>query len=268
MATRSKTSQQAPAKLVRTQGIALHRQLFLVLRDYMRRGAWAAGSALPTEEALCSEFGVSRITVRRALSDLQAQGLVERRHGLGTFVLGDAAPPTPLVTLSFLDSLRKHAEETKVKVLEVRSAIPPADITKLLQIPSEEMALHAVRLRSIDDVPVMLTTAWVPNRIGSKITAATLKKQALYQALMAQGVIFGRVVQEITAESADPLKAQLLRTEVGAPLLKIVRLLHDSHNQPVQHLVALTPAERGRVLMEIAGDQINTLSTGYIEHRK
>lgn len=267
MTTRSTAKARQPAPLARTQGMALHRQLYMVLRDYMRRRVWATGSALPTEEALCTEFGVSRITVRRALGDLQAQGLVERRHGLGTFVLGDSTPP-PQVTLSFLDFLRKHAEETKVQVLEVRSEVPPADIARLLQIAPGAKALHAVRLRFIDDVPVMMTTAWVPDHIGRRITAATLKKQALYQAMMAQGVVFGRVVQEITAEAADPTRARQLHTDVGAPLLKIVRLLHDKHDQPVQHLVALTPPERGRVLMEIAGDQINTLSAGYVDHRK
>lgn len=247
--------------------MALHRQLYLVLRDYIRRGVWPAGSTLPTEEALCIRFRVSRITVRRALGDLQAQGLVERRHGLGTFVL-DATPPAPQATLSFLDSLRKQAEETKVRVLKVKSAVPPPDIARLLGISEGEKALHAVRLRLIDDVPVLMTDAWVPDRLGRNITASTLKRHALYQALMAQGVEFGRVVQEITAEVADLPKAQHLRTEVGAPLLRIVRLLHDQEERPVQYLVALTPPEQGRVLMEIKGPEINTLAAGYIAYNK
>ena len=59
---------------------------YIVVRDNIARGLWTPGTAIPTEEALREEFGVSRVTVRRALTDLAAQGLVERRHGLGTFV--------------------------------------------------------------------------------------------------------------------------------------------------------------------------------------
>jgi len=114
----------------------------------------------------------------------------------------------------------------------------------------------------------MMTDAWVPSSLGAKITAAALKKNALYEVLMGQGVRFGRVVQEISAEAADPRRATHLGSEVGAPLLKVVRLIHDEAERPVQHLVAVMPPERGRVLMEIAGEQINTLSAGYIVHNR
>lgn len=262
------TSSSADATLPRAQGVALHRQLYLVLRDRVVRGIWGPGSALPTEEQLCRQFGVSRITVRRALADLKAQGLVERRHGLGTFVLGDVSPPAPQATLSFVETLRKHAAETQVKVIQVERAEAPPDVARLLDLEPGEKALHAVRIRMIDAVPVLLTDAWIPARLGRNITAAALRKNALYELLVAQGVRFGRVVQEITAEATDPARAALLGTEVGSPLLKVVRLIHDRHDRPVQHLVAVTPPERGRVLMEVPGDQINTLSAGYIAHNK
>ncbi len=118
----------------------------------------------------------------------------------------------------------------------------------------------------IANVPVMMTDAWVPERLGGKITAAVLKKNPLYQVLMAQGVRFGRVVQEITAQAANPAEAKHLGTEIGTPLLRLVRLIHDSESQPVQYLTAVMPPDHGRVLMEITGDQINTLSAGYIVH--
>src|ERR1700748_3966399 len=79
-------------------GVPLHRQLFLVLHDEIARGALAPGDALPTEQSLCDQFGVSRITVRRALADLADQGYIERRQGVGSFVgqrdQADVAPPT------------------------------------------------------------------------------------------------------------------------------------------------------------------------------
>lgn len=255
-----------PTPLGPLPGTALHRQLFLVLRDEITRGVYAETGALSKEEALCERFGVSRITVRRALSELAALGLVERRHGLGTFVRADMPAGRSSPSLSVIDGLRKAALETDVEVLEVTTAVPPADIAQLLQLAPGEQAVHALRLRSIKGAPVMLTDAWVPAALGKRVSAAALRKHALYEILMAQGVKFGRVVQEITAQAADPAYAGWLRTEVGAPLLKLVRLLHDPESRPVQYITVYLSPERSRILMDISADKVNTLSAGQFVH--
>lgn len=246
------------------RGTALHRQIFLVLRDEISRGLFPDG-ALPNEEALCERFGVSRITVRRALADLAALGVVERRHGRGTFVLGLPEPSRPAPSLSVIDSLRKTATETVVQVIEVLQAVPPNDVGRLLQLPPAEQAMHALRLRvNRRGEPAMLTDVWVPAHLARRVTESALKKKALYEILMAQGVKFGRVVQEISATVGDPQRAGLLRTEVGAPILKLVRLMHDMDDRPVLHLTAYMVADRASILMEIAGASINTLTAGQI----
>lgn len=256
----------APSPARRASGTALHRQLFIVLRDEIERGVYSATGTLPKEEALCSRFGVSRITVRRALADLVALGVVERRHGLGTFLKKSSQKARATPSLSFIDSLRQVASDTQVQVLEVGRVAPPPDIAAVLQIAPGELALHAYRLRSIGGVPVMMTEAWVPDRIGKRVTAARLRKRALYELLQEEGVRFGRVVQEITAQAAAPDVAGFLNVEVGVPLLKLVRLMHDMEARPVEHLTALLPPQRSRILMDIPGGKVNTLGAGQIVH--
>src|SRR5271156_6808002 len=88
-------------------GVPLHRQLFLVLHDEIDRGVIAPGEALPTEHTLCDQFGVSRITVRRALADLAQQGYIERRQGVGSFVR-EHGPPEPVSAgRSYMDGMRQ-----------------------------------------------------------------------------------------------------------------------------------------------------------------
>jgi GntR family transcriptional regulator len=252
--------------LPRVSGTSLHRQLFLVLRDQIVAGTLPEGAALPKEETLCEQFGVSRITVRRALSDLAAQGLVQRRHGIGTYVLPGAAPARAGLTLSFLDHLRRVGAETQVRVIDLKREVPAPNIAALLLLPPGEPAIHAVRLRSTGSIPLMVTDAWIPADLGQKITRAALEKKALFELLMHQGIRFGRVVQEISAESAPPQLVRLLATETGSALLRLVRLMHDRKERPVEYLTVHMTPERSRILMEISADAIDTLNAGHLVH--
>lgn len=246
--------------------MSLHRQVYLALRAGIQNKTWQVGSALPTEEALSEQFAVSRVTVRRALADLAAAGLVVRRQGLGTYVSEQSQAPRPSATLSMLEELRLAARETEVQVLDVRHGVPPPVVASMLHLAGDTTALHAVRLRSLEGVPVMLTDAWIPERYGAKITAAALKKKPLYELLLAQGMEFGRVIQEVNAEAASPTIAQLLKVEVGAPLLKVTRLIHGPDDQPVEFIGVYVAPERTRLLMEVLGDAMNTLSAGQFVH--
>lgn len=246
-----------------TRGVALHRQVFLVLRDRIASGAYPAQAALPTEEALCEQFGVSRITVRRALADLTAQGFVERRQGVGSFVRTGAAAARERASLEYLEGLRKSAADTQVSVLAIERAAPPHEVTAFL---GTERAVHVRRLRSLDGEPVMLTDAWVPRELGHGITATALRRQPLYEIVQAQGVALGRVVQEITAAAAGPEQAQHLRTEAGGPLLKLVRLMYGRDARPIEHLTVWLSPERSRILTELRLTDVDTLRTGRVVH--
>jgi len=250
-----------------TPGLSLHRQVFLVLRDRIVSGALPAGSPLPTEEALCEQFGVSRITVRRALADLTAQGLVERRHGVGSFVQAGSRTQRARASLDFVEDVRRRHAETRVTVLGLERVAPPQDIAAFLGVDAAtDKAVHVRRLRRLEGEPVMLTEAWVPLDLGRRVTAAALRRQALYEIVQAQGVSLGRVVQEITAVAASPQQALHLATEPGAPLLQLVRLMHGRDARPIEHLTVWLSPERSRILTELTLTDVDTLRTGRVVH--
>lgn len=112
----------------------------------------------------------------------------------------------------------------------------------------------------------MVTDAWVPEGIGSNVTKAALRKHALFEILLAQGVKFGRVVQEVTAVSADPRLAGLLKVDIGSPLLRLARILYDREKVPVQYLTIHVTSERSRILMDVSAEAINTVGAGQIVH--
>jgi len=250
----------------RAAGTSLHRQIFLILKDNIGRGSYAPSSALPKEEDLVQLFGVSRVTVRRALADLELEGLVQRRHGLGTFVREGRATSVNMNTLNFVDELRHTAQQTEVRVVTLESVLPSPGIRAFLQVADGEHVVRSVRVRMAGTVPLMITEAWVPNDLGRGITIAALKRSPMYELLNKRGVKLGRVVQEISAESADPHRADLLQCELSTALIRMSRIMHDHTGRPVMYVTAHLTPQHSRILMEIPGDAIDTISAGHIVH--
>src|SRR5262245_57420160 len=189
----------SPAGVTAGAGVPLHRQLFLVLHDEIARGALTAGDPLPTEQALCDQFGVSRITVRRALADLADAGLIERRQGVGSFVRDHPPSRRNQGGGSYMDGLRKTEFETDVEVLELDIRKVPKTVADQL---GNERALHVLRLRRErrTSEPLMITEAWLPEALSDIMTEDALSRAPLYRLLAGAGVELDRVENEITAE--------------------------------------------------------------------
>lgn len=252
--------------LPRSTGTALHRQVFLVLRDQILRGFHAPGAALPAEEELGAHFGVSRITVRRALGDLQQLGLVDRFAGRGTFVSAQLPKTAPFAQLSLLEALQQVGRDTQVQVLAVRTAVPPTQVALQLHLRSDEPAVYTARLRHLDQTPLMVLEAWVPQPLGQHLTAELLTHQPLYALLMAQGLTFTRFIDEVTAVTADPELAGLLATELGMPLLRVTRMVYDQHNRPVEHVTVYLSPQRSRILLNVPTDSSQSSLMSRIVH--
>jgi GntR family transcriptional regulator len=235
-------------------GVPLHRQLFLVLHDEIARGALTDGEALPSEQTLSEQFGVSRITVRRALTDLADHGYIERRQGVGSFVRSPQ-PSIPQPTSgSYRDEMSQIQFETEVEVVEydVRNA-PPAIAEKLGIIGD---VLHILRLRRERRTgePLMVTEAWLPADLADTITDSTLADTALYRILSDAGIKIDRMQHEITAEISGPRNAQLLDTAIGSALLRVTRVAFTGGR--IHHLLSiLINPNRSRILLELTNGE-------------
>lgn len=255
---------QIPAGLTRS-GTSLHRQVYLVLRDRLLGGGFAPHEQLPPEPRLCEQFGVSRITLRRAVADLVADGLLERVQGRGTYV-------TELVQdrrgggAGYAEDVRHLSAATTLKVLEFANLPAPPWVAARLAIPPGEIVQRSVRLRLRLGVPVVLLTAWVPRRWSEAMTRADLGRRSLNELLADRGVRFGRVLQEIGAGLADPLQAQRLDVAVGAALLVVDRVVHDHQGAPVEFVVMAMSPQRSRMVIDTPAGPAAHVSIGRIVH--
>jgi GntR family transcriptional regulator len=257
--TVQKTSGKA-APVSTDAGVPLHRQLFLVLHDEIERGLIVPGDPLPTEQTLCDQFGVSRITVRRALADLAEQGYIERRQGVGSFVR-EHGPTEPadlsLAGRSYMDGLRQSQFETEVEVVELGTRRPPRTIAEALGTSGELLHIVRVRRQRRTGEPLIVSDAWLPNELADTLTESALLRSPLYELLSDAGVVMDRVQHEITAEIAGPRNAHLLDTAIGAALLRLNRLVFVA-GVPHHQLSVLLSPNRSRVVMSQSAAELQT----------
>ena len=227
------------------------RQVYLVLRDRIAGGQLDSQGALPAEQALAAEYGVSRVTVRRALAELEQEGLISRRRGAGTFVLRGGAKPIVADFSDVLANLVAMGRETAVRLLAFDYREPPALIGRALKLSAGEKTQFSVRVRLIDGQPFSHLTTHVPERIGVTYSEADLAARPLLSLLERSGVQIERATQEVTAVLASPEVAAALDVDVGSALLGMTRAVFAADGSGVEHLSALYRPDRYALQMEM-----------------
>jgi GntR family transcriptional regulator len=236
-----------------------YHRIYLVLREHLREGRYARG--LPGELALMAQFGVARVTVRRALEQLAHEGLIARERGRGTRPTVAAsgagasatAPAARRAQLTgLLENLVTMGLHTSVRVLEARTLAASAEVADALQIAAGETVNKAVRVRSTREGPLSHITTWVPGRIARAFTRRELTRKPILVLLEESGVQVGRAHQTISARLADDVVARHLDVAVGSALLAVRRLICDEHDRPVQWLHGLYRPDRYEYEMQLS----------------
>lgn len=238
-----------------------YHQIYLVLREQLQEGRFADG--LPGELALMRQFGVARVTVRRALQELAGEGLIARERGRGTRPVAAARPATgderaagarnkTTRLTGLLENLVSTSLNTTVRVLEVDTLPASSEVSQALRVAPGTPVQKAVRVRSTSEGPLSYITTWVPGDLARSFGKRELAKQPILLLLEASGVRVGGAQQTISARLADAQVASHLGVAVGSALLAVRRLIHDEQGRPVQWLHGLYRPDRYEYQMQLS----------------
>jgi len=213
----------------------LYEQIRQLIVAALAAGEWRPGDALPSEPALAERFGASAGTVRRALDELAAAHLIERRQGSGTFVSTHAAPRQQFRFLRLVadDEAGGYTRE----LLGCRRLRATAEVARALGLRTAEPVIEVRRLLHRRERPVVLDELWLPERHFEGLTAAVIAAHpgtlyALFEARF--GVHMVRAQEKLRAVAATPEAARLLRVPEGEPLLSVERLAFTYGDRPVE----------------------------------
>ena len=160
----------------------LYRKVLDKLHAAIRDGTLPVGASLPSEHQLCVQFGVSRITVRRALDELAQAGLVERGAGRVARVV---APKFVQAIAAFEDPFNalRLVRGTSVRLLSFEWRIAEGLIARALQLDDGDQVLHFQRVREQDGAPVYHTEAYLPASIGALVNRKALSESSISDVL-------------------------------------------------------------------------------------
>lgn len=226
------------------------RRVYLLLRDDIARGLYAPGSTLPGEQRLATDYGVSRVTVRRALDALQSDGLISRHIGSGTVVQGGTQGPMTADMTTLIPQLVAMGQHS-ARLLSFSYGTAPAHVAGAMGLDPGARVQTAVRVRSAEGQPFSHLTTHVPEDIASHYSENDLATTPLFRLLERSGVVVSGATQSVSAALAAPDVAEALGVSVGSALLALTRVVHDAQGRGVEYLSALYRPDRFRLEMSL-----------------
>ena len=233
-----------------------YHRIYLVLREQLVDGRFNGG--MPGEFALMQQFGVARVTVRRALAQLAGEGLITRRPGRGTHpverVAGAATRPAASRTglTGLLENIVSVSLDTRVKVLALDTVAASTAVAAALGLAPGERVQKAVRVRSTREGPLSHITTWVPAAVARPFGRRELARKPILLLLEEAGVKVGRAEQSMSARLADAEVADHLKVAVGSALLAVRRVVFDEQERPVQWLHGLYRPDRYEYQLQLS----------------
>lgn len=227
--------------------VPLYHQITLLLKHRIKAGDYSYAEILPPEHLLAEEFGVSRITIARALQGLVSDGLVRRRRGAGTEVTFKHANEGSASNLAHLmQNLEELGSRTSATVLEFDYVAPSRLVAEELGLEEGQQVQRAVRVRRFESVPFSYLVSYVPDDIGKTFKRADLETMPLHRILEMRGHKLASAIQHFSAVISDAKLSTPLDVAIGSALLKMERTVRNQHGRGIEFLEAWYVSERYR----------------------
>jgi GntR family transcriptional regulator, phosphonate transport system regulatory protein len=225
-----------PTPLERGAGVAVWRQIARRLEGDLRAGGLEAGARLPTEAELAARFTVHRHTVRRAIADLAARGLVRVEQGRGTF-LQDLVIDYPLRRrTSFSANLLAQDRAPSHAMLEVVEVAATAEIARALGVRRGARVVRGTSVGLADGVPVSYGRSWFPAARFPGLADRLRQETSISAVLASYGVAdYRRATTRVLARLPSAEEALRLRQPASEPVLVTEAIDVDPQGRPIRY---------------------------------
>ncbi len=208
--------------------IPAYYQLKNKIIEKINSGEYAENSLIPSERELSDSLGISRMTVRQALTQLVQEGTLFRERGKGTFVAKSKIAQKNIA--SFSQTVKNKGMLPTTKVLRLEKIKVPANILKTLELEDNDLVYNLKRLRFANDIPVAIEENFIPEKYCPNLDKHDLT-ESLYKVLTEQySYNIDYLDNVIEASKASVEDRELLKIASGTPVLKISAIIYTNSN--------------------------------------
>ena len=222
------------AEFVRTEGMPVYVQIRESLRAEILGGILKRGEQLPSENELAIKFKVSRMTIRESIEDLVDEGLLYRRHGVGTFVAYPHLQRDHTRLTSFFDKAENEGVQVQAQLLKLEVIPAKPRVAGALDIPVGSHVIRVKTLRCANGVPITVHDAYMPHKLFPTLVNENLEVQHLWTLFEKAGYRVKRAIQKLEAREASKDVANLMKIREGAPILFKERTVYADDGTPVE----------------------------------
>ena len=226
--------------------LPLYDQIERNLRDLIINGKLNPGEVMPSEWELVELYGVSRLTVRRALDELVRQNWLERKHGVGTFVRQPVTASISASKLSFTEQMRSIGRKPSSQLVNQRETPATAKIARLLRIEEGQSIIEITRVRLADDEPILLETSCLSmNSFPSLVSYSWSENESLYHILSEEyGVNVTGLDHILKPVLLTETEAHYLQAKAGTPAILSEIVAFTKNGTPVEYVWSLSNGDK------------------------
>lgn len=231
----------------------LYKQILQELRTKLKEGNWKTGEIFPSENELIEQYGVSSITVRRVILELVNDGWLQRRPGIGTFVIKDYVEPLERLS-SFYEEITAKGCTPTSKIINLHEI--SLDANMIMAYPKLELfdsnsVFLIEKINLMDNVPIEYYKSFWPLELGRTLAKYDLRTRGTYDILQRDlGIVLDQAEQEIKAVMPNEQVVHGLEIASEVPVLCVERLTYTDQWQLIEFGITTFNPERYRCRIE------------------
>lgn len=210
--------------LERKKRIPLYLQMMDKLIKKIDQGSYVEHEKLPSEREFCNLYGLSRITVRQALQELELEGYIYKLHGKGTFVAPKSYNQNLVKLYSFTEEMKKIGKTPSTKVLSFQKVVADERLSNIMNLSPLDEVFQIVRLRIADSEVLLYETTYLPVKFFPKLSELDLKQRPMYDIFHHDyDIRVTKAIERFSATNVRGNEVEFLKMDFNQPAMLIKR---------------------------------------------
>ncbi|QQE80479.1 GntR family transcriptional regulator [Alicyclobacillus sp. SO9] len=215
--------------------LPLYHQLKNLIMQHIETGEWRPNQAIPTEIELMNRYGVSRTTVREAVSSLVQEGYLVKKQGKGTFVREPRVQERLGKLTGFAEEMTQNGYDPSARLIGVFTDLSEDEDFANLELPEGDAWVKIERLRLASGEPIAVERSYWPKGIADILVQQDLETVAYYSVLEEKGIYLRYAEEDISAVNADTTDAMALKIKLGSSLIEMTRFTYDNSERLIEY---------------------------------